>query len=189
MRIELGEIEAVLSAAPGVKEAAVVAKQVLDQSAPLRLVAYFLPKSPEASDTEKQIVSENMRASAQQHLPDYMMPSAIVCLEEIPLTFNGKLDRKALIELEGGEIQQAEYVAPRNETEEILCNLWEDLLQVDQVGIHDSFFSLGGDSLLSLRMINIAQRRGVTISPKQLMECQTVFELRESMEGSAVEEY
>jgi hypothetical protein len=146
-RIELGEIEARLTEHEGVAEAVVVARE--DRPGEKRLVAYY------RSTTEpEQIVSaEGLRTYLLARLPEYMVPAAYVRLESMPLTPNGKLDRKALPVPEGDAYAVQGYEAPQGETEILVATIWAELLQLERVGRHDNFFALGGHSLLAVRVI------------------------------------
>jgi acyl carrier protein len=144
-RIELGEIESVLAQRPDVREAIVSARE--DASGEKRLVAYVVPRAG-AGPT-----AAAMRQALQEALPEYMIPSAFVTLEALPMTPNGKVDRQALPEpgTNGGS-SDAPYVPPRGPIEEALAGLWGDLLGRDRVGVRDSFFDLGGHSLLAAQL-------------------------------------
>ena len=145
-RIEPGEIEAVLREIPGVKDVIVLARE--DIPGDKRLVAYLVCDEPKPS-------VQALREKLSAQLPDYMVPSAFVFLEAMPLTPNGKIDRRALPKPElDRSMAQAEYVAPRDETEEKLCAIVGDLLHLDKVGIHDNFFELGGHSLLATQFMS-----------------------------------
>ncbi|WP_420127105.1 non-ribosomal peptide synthase/polyketide synthase [Longimicrobium sp.] len=139
-RIELGEIEAVLRQAPGVTDCAVAARE--DETGDQRLVAYVVGDAEAAA----------LRAHVRRSLPEYMVPSAFVPLEALPLTPNGKLDRKALPAPDLAPAEVA-YVAPRTLVEEVLAGIWTEVLRRDRVGVHDSFFDLGGHSLLIMRLL------------------------------------
>jgi amino acid adenylation domain-containing protein len=175
LRIELGEIETTIASCTNVKEVVVVAKEIMGQSGSSLLLAYIVPVHQMDSSDEKREFSEAIFAVVRQKLPDYMVPNSFVYLEALPLSANGKLDRNALKVSDSYELGVVEYVAPRNTNEKILCGIWEELLQLDRVGIHDDFFSLGGDSLLSLRMISSAQIHGLIIRPKQIFEFKTIY--------------
>ncbi|HEX2081440.1 MAG TPA: amino acid adenylation domain-containing protein, partial [Longimicrobium sp.] len=138
-RIELGEIEAVLRRHPSVRDCAVVA---LADAAGGRLAAYVAGGADEAA----------LREHLRRTLPEYMVPSAFVALERFPLTPSGKLDRKAL---PAPDLASAEekYVAPRAPVEEVLAEIWAEVLRLERVGVHDSFFDLGGHSLLIMRLL------------------------------------
>jgi acyl carrier protein len=139
-RIELGEIENVLLAQDGVQQTAVVLREENEDK---RLVAYFV------GDAEIDI----LRLQLLQRLPEHMLPSAFVRLDSFPLTPNGKLNRQALPAPVYADAQ-AEFVAPRTPAEQLIAAIWQDVLQVEQVGVHDDFFLLGGHSLLATQVIS-----------------------------------
>ncbi|HVS00904.1 MAG TPA: amino acid adenylation domain-containing protein, partial [Thermoanaerobaculia bacterium] len=145
-RIELGEIESVLLQKPGVEAAVVLARE--DMPGDRRLVAYVVGEA------------EGLRAWVKERLPEYMVPAAFVALEALPLTPNGKVDRKAL-PAPGLDRSESGYVAPRTEEEEMLAAVWSQVLGLDRVGVEDNFFALGGDSILSLRVVAMAGERGL----------------------------
>ncbi|HEX8355027.1 MAG TPA: amino acid adenylation domain-containing protein, partial [Pyrinomonadaceae bacterium] len=139
-RIEPGEIEAALAAHPGVREAAVVAHG--EGPGDQRLVAYTSPAGGTAPEADA------LRRYLKGRLPDYMIPSAFVALDRLPLTPSGKVDRRRLPSPGGARPQlEQTYVAPRTALERMLCEMWRDVLRVDEVGVHDNFFALGGDSI------------------------------------------
>jgi amino acid adenylation domain-containing protein/non-ribosomal peptide synthase protein (TIGR01720 family) len=119
-----------------------------------------------------------LRSFLKENLPEYMIPSAFVMLDALPLTPNGKIDRPALPEPEGTrpELESA-YVAPRNETEQTITAIWEKVLRIDRIGVHDNFFDLGGDSILSLQIIARINQAGLQLTLRQIFEHQTVAEL------------
>ncbi|MEW1896264.1 amino acid adenylation domain-containing protein [Streptomyces albidoflavus] len=149
-RIELGEIEALVAGHPSVAQGAVVVRE--DQPGDHRLVAYVVPagQSPDGPDGFDQ---GELRRSLAEALPEYMVPAAFVALERMPLTTNGKLDRRALPAPEYGVA--AAYVAPATPTEDAVADIWAEVLGLewDQVSAEEDFFSLGGNSVLSLRVI------------------------------------
>jgi amino acid adenylation domain-containing protein len=148
-RIELGEIEAQLLAQPGVREAVVVAQE---SETGARLLAYIAAREGAAIDVGE------LRGQLGQSLPEYMVPSAIVRLEKLPLNGNGKVDRKALPQVEAqGE---REYEAPRGEVEEALAGIWAEVLGVERVGRGDNFFELGGHSLLAIQLLERMRAQG-----------------------------
>ena len=116
------------------------------------------------------------REGLSARLPEYMVPSVFVLLERVPLTGNGKVDKKALPLPEGGGSEAVEYIEPRNEVEQALCEIWQEVLNREQVGVHDNFFSLGGDSILSIQMVSLLKARGV-ISINDIFQHQTVEQL------------
>jgi amino acid adenylation domain-containing protein len=144
-RIELGEIETVLSQHEGVREAVVVARP--DERGNNRLVAYVVESAGRTATTGE------LRRYLKDILPEYMIPSAFVTLDALPLTPNGKVDRKRLPEADGArpELEEA-YVAPRSELERGIANVWQEVLKVEKVGVHDNFFNLGGHSLLIVQV-------------------------------------
>ncbi|EGJ29281.1 MULTISPECIES: non-ribosomal peptide synthetase [Moorena] len=145
-RIELGEIEAVLGQHPAVGETVVVTRK--DQSDQKRLVAYIV------SEQEEELTSSQLRQFLKQKLPDYMIPSGFVFLEKLPLTANGKVDLRALPELDtSNRPQEAGFVSPRNSLELQLSQIWCNLLNVHPVGVKDNFFDLGGHSLLAVDLM------------------------------------
>ncbi|WP_164019479.1 non-ribosomal peptide synthase/polyketide synthase, partial [Pyxidicoccus trucidator] len=172
LRIELGEIEAALELHPQVRQAVVVVRED-SSSGDKRLVAYVVPPSgTQAPD------SSALRDVLKQRLPEYMVPSAFVALEALPLNSSGKLDRKALPapDLSQSEPRNA-YVAPRDATEQHLCDIWAQVLGLKQVGIHDNFFELGGDSIISLQVVARARQAGLVLATRQLFQHQTVAQL------------
>ncbi|MBF6651245.1 non-ribosomal peptide synthetase, partial [Methylobacter sp. BlB1] len=142
-RIELGEIEARLADHPAVRETAVLARE--DGAGGKRLVAYYTGADDLAVD--------DLRAYLAEALPEYMVPAAFVQLAALPLTANGKLDRKALPAPDGDAYAARGYEAPQGETEQTLADIWQDLLGIEQVGRHDNFFELGGHSLLVVKLV------------------------------------
>ena len=167
-RIELGEIEAVLNQHPAVREAVVIARE--DKPDNKRLVAYIVSVSPTLLNCSI------LRSFLKEKLPEYMIPGAFVMLDALPLTLNGKVDRRALPTPEKAE--QAEgFVTPRTPVEAILAKIWVEVLGVKQVGIHDNFFQLGGDSILNIQIVARANQAGLKLTPKQLFQHQTIAEL------------
>jgi acyl carrier protein len=146
-RIELGEIEAVLSQHPAVRQAVVMARE--DTPGEKRLVAYVeLQKDQSTTATE-------LKDHVTKQVPTYMVPSAFLLLETLPLTPNGKVDRRALPAPEPGRsVVEENYVAPRQPVEQQLVQIWEELLEVQPIGIKDDFFALGGDSLMAVRLFD-----------------------------------
>ncbi len=151
-RIELGEIESILAMHELVREAVVVVRD--DPGAGRQLVGYVvLMAAAETSDASTALMGDSFREYLRGKLPDYMVPSIIVKLDQMPLTPNGKLDRRSLPRPQGVMRRQGvEYVAARNELENKIVGVWQRVLQLEQVGIHDNFFDLGGHSLLLVRL-------------------------------------
>ncbi|OWK25837.1 hypothetical protein AJ87_00575 [Rhizobium yanglingense] len=151
-RIEPGEIAARLLEHELVGDAAVVARE--DRTGDKRLVAYVVAKTTDGSDeADGAGLAASLRAHLGGLLPDYMVPSAFVRLDALPLTVNGKLDRKALPAPEDDAYARRAYEAPRGEVETLLAAIWEELLGVERIGRHDNFFELGGHSLLAVRLL------------------------------------
>ncbi|WP_163996532.1 non-ribosomal peptide synthase/polyketide synthase [Pyxidicoccus caerfyrddinensis] len=176
-RIELGEIETALLAYPGVRETMVLARE--DEPGHKRLVAYVVP-SPVAEGAEPVSLDVTaLRGHLQQRLPDYMVPAAFVVLEAMPLTHNGKIDRKALPAPDASNNAQvgSNFVAPRDEVEQKLADIWAAVLRLPRVGIHDNFFSLGGDSILSLLVVSRSRQAGFPLTARHLFQHQTVAQL------------
>ncbi|MEB3899147.1 amino acid adenylation domain-containing protein [Pseudomonas putida] len=140
-RIELGEIEARLRSLPGVRDALVLAR---DSQAGKRLVGYVVAATP-------QVRGEALRDALQQQLPDYMVPAQVVLLDAWPLNPAGKIDRLALPD---ADFRAKAHVAPRNALERLLTQIWQEVLEVERVGITDNFFELGGDSLRTLKVLS-----------------------------------
>ncbi|HEU4557555.1 MAG TPA: amino acid adenylation domain-containing protein, partial [Longimicrobium sp.] len=164
-RIELGEIEAVLRQAPGVRDCAVVVRD--DETGDRRLVAYVVGAAE----------AEALRDRLRQSLPEYMVPAAFVALEALPLTANGKLDRKALPAPEGDAYARRSYEAPLGETEAALAEIWAEVLGLERVGRWDHFFELGGHSLLAIRLIERMRRVGLYMDVRALFTTPVLAEL------------
>ncbi|MFB2837167.1 amino acid adenylation domain-containing protein, partial [Floridanema evergladense] len=168
-RIELGEIEAILGQHPQVQGAVAIVRE--DTPGDKRLVAYIVAPAQAIPATNE------LRQYLKAKLPEYMVPSAFVILEALPLTPNGKIDRRALPKPESRTGIEVNLVAPRTPTEETLATIWQQVLGVEQIGIHDNFFQLGGDSILSIQIITRARQAGLELSVKQLFTNQTIAEL------------
>jgi aspartate racemase len=177
-RVELSEIEAVLHEVPGVKEAAVMLQE---QDGAQTLTAYIT-----LSVKGQQNIPPMLRTTLADRLPFYMIPSAILVLDEMPLTPSLKINRLAL-PFPGGNAGQDEYVAPRNEIEERLASLWEEVLEVERVGVRDNFFSLGGHSLLAVRLFSrIEEEFGQSLPLLLLFKEGTVEVLAKVLAGEQV---
>ncbi|PSL90936.1 non-ribosomal peptide synthetase [Pseudomonas sp. R9.37] len=157
-RIEPGEIETCLAAFPGVKDAVVLARE--DEPGDKRLVAYYTAQAP--------LDIQALRAHLQGRLPDYMVPSAYVWLALLPLTANGKLDRKGLPVPDQSALLSRGYEAPEGEVETLLAQIWQDVLKLERVGRHDHFFELGGHSLLAVSLIERMRQVGLSADVRVL---------------------
>ncbi|WP_269744533.1 condensation domain-containing protein, partial [Stigmatella aurantiaca] len=176
--IELGEIEAVLSKHQGVREGVVVVREEVEGNK--RLVAYVV-----AQEGEEGLEGERLKGFLAERLPEYMVPSAYVVMEALPLTRNGKVDHKALPAPGKSEGEAEQHVAPRNQTEELVAGIWAELLGVDQVGIHDNFFDLGGHSLMSVKLLSrIRAIFDVELAVLDIFEQPTVARLVEKIAAS-----
>ncbi|MBY3425518.1 amino acid adenylation domain-containing protein, partial [Rhizobium laguerreae] len=163
-RIEPGEIEVILASHPAVGRAAVIARE--DRPGQKLLIGYVVPAAGQVADPAQ------VRRYAGDHLPEYMVPAAIVVLDDLPLTPSGKLDRRAL---PAPDFTPVQVVAPRTPQEELLCNLFCDVLSLERVGIDDNFFDLGGHSLLATRLIGrMRSALGVEVAIRMLFEVPTV---------------
>jgi amino acid adenylation domain-containing protein len=171
-RIELGEIEAVLGKHPGVKQAVVLARP--DERGEKRLLAYIVAR-------DGNLTSEALRAYLKEQLPDYMVPAALMLLAKLPLNANGKIDRQALPDPE--QAQTKAYVAPRNPTEELVANIWAEVLRRDRVSIEDNFFDLGGHSLMATQVVSrIREKFHVELAMRILFEQPTICGLAQAVE-------
>ncbi|HYP26944.1 MAG TPA: amino acid adenylation domain-containing protein [Blastocatellia bacterium] len=170
-RIELGEIEAMLNMHAQVRECAVTAET--DKPGNGRLVAYLVASGEVSPKVEE------FRAFLRQKLPDYMVPSAFVVLDAMPLTPGGKIDRRALTRMAGARPDlEAAFVAPRNSMEKSIALIWEQVLGLEQVGVHDNFFDLGGHSLLLGQVFSKLQKIvDRNISMVELLEHPTISSL------------
>jgi len=164
-RIELGEIETRLLEHEAVREAVVLA---LDTPGGKQLAAYLV-----SAASDHGALREALKSHLKAQLPDYMVPAHLMVLDSMPLTANGKLDRRALPQPDPEANRQA-YVAPSNALELSLAAIWCAVLNVRQVGMHDNFFELGGDSILSIQVVSRARQAGIHFSPRDLFQHQTV---------------
>ncbi|MEJ7558100.1 MAG: non-ribosomal peptide synthase/polyketide synthase [Pedobacter sp.] len=177
-RIELGEIESVLQEHPSVSQAVVLARK--DAQGNNRLVGYTVPA--EGSTFDKVEIQTYLSS----RLPDYMIPQLWVELRELPLTSSGKADRKALPDPDVSDQLKDQYVAPVTESQIALARIWQQLLNVDQIGIHDNFFELGGDSILTIQVISRMRSAGYELQPKDIFTRQTISRLSKLLSiGSA----
>ncbi|MDR6605730.1 non-ribosomal peptide synthetase [Pseudomonas synxantha] len=169
-RIELGEIETRLLEHASIREAVVLA---LDAPSGKQLVGYLVTDIAEQDEAQQTALRESLKACLKAQLPDYMVPTHLILLASMPLTANGKLDRRAL-PAPDPELNRQHYVAPGNELEITLAQIWCEVLNVGQVGLNDNFFELGGDSILSIQVVSRARQQGIHFSPRELFQHQTV---------------
>ncbi|MEN5078952.1 amino acid adenylation domain-containing protein [Serratia marcescens] len=179
-RIEPGEIEVQLAASPWVREAVV---QVCSTEHHPRLVAWIVP----TADVDRSALQGQLRVYLSERLPEYMVPSAYVWLDALPLTANGKLDRRALPEPERAAVGIREYAAPQGETETTLARVWCELLEIGQIGRHDNFFELGGHSLLAVRLSSQLRQQGITLPVQAIFNHPILTELAERIDRRTAE--
>ncbi|WP_122801747.1 non-ribosomal peptide synthetase, partial [Pseudomonas viridiflava] len=178
-RIELGEIVSCLHQLPGIGETVVLARE--DEPGNVRLVAYYT-----SHEEDTLLAPEQMRAHLQASLPDYMVPTAFIELKTLPLTANGKLDRRALPKPERSALFGMNYEAPEGEFEVALAEIWAEVLQVERVGRHDHFFDLGGHSLLAMRMVSqVRQQLGVELPLGELFALGELAAVAAALSGVA----
>ncbi|MEU9782988.1 amino acid adenylation domain-containing protein [Streptomyces phaeochromogenes] len=170
-RIELGEIEVALAGQAGVREAVVLARETV--SGDRSLVGYVVPEPDVAADVAA------LRAGLGQVLPEYMVPSAVVVLDALPLTANGKLDKRALPAPDEDAFARAVFVAPRTPLEERIAAAWREVLEVERVGVLDSFFDLGGDSIRAVSLVGALRAQGVDVAVRDVFAQRTVAALAE----------
>ena len=175
-RVELGEIEAVLREHAVVRECSVIVRE--DRPGDKRLVAYIV------AEPDVPVEARTLREFLEQHLPPYMIPNFFVTLNELPLTINGKVNRRALPAPDGVRPSvRSAYAAPRTSVEKDLASIWIDTLGIDRVGLHDNFFELGGHSLLAAQvMARIPERFGVTLPLSRIFETPSLEALAELIE-------
>lgn len=178
-RIELGEIEARLAELHSVQTCVVMARE--DTPGDQRLVAYIVAEDNSAQDVG--FIQKELKEHLQDSLPEYMVPSAYVLLDVLPLTSNGKVDRKALPAPEGEAYVQNEFVAPQSDLEILLCGIWRKLLKIESISIHDNFFELGGHSLLMLQLFKLIKDQiPMSITLGDLFQHSTIYTLAQKLE-------
>jgi acyl carrier protein len=180
-RIELGEIEATLAVHPTVREVVVVARE--DTPGDKRLVGYVVMQ-------ERSTPTHELRAYLREKLPDYMVPAVFVPLEAIPLSANGKVDRRALPRPDFSRPDaERVFVAPRGPVEEEVAEMWRDLLRIDRISVFDNFFELGGHSLLLIQIASRIQRVfHVELTLRILFNVPTIAEMATTISESQVAE-
>ena len=179
-RIELGEIETVLTQHPGVQGSVVMPQTRAGHDT--RLAAYVV------TDPHEEPTVSELRRHVRKSLPEYMVPAAFHVVDSFPLTPNGKVDRRTLAASEGlTDESSTAFAPPRTDMEQLVARVWEDVLGVNRVGLHDNFFDLGGHSLLSMKVIiRLEQETGRTINPREIF-LQTLQQLAASLTATAAE--
>ncbi|MFP7658512.1 non-ribosomal peptide synthetase, partial [Chryseobacterium proteolyticum] len=159
-RIELGEIETILlQSSKALKQAVVVTKGTEEDKV---LVAYYV--------SDDNIDKKELQSNLSKLLPDYMLPAYYVQLDAIPLTSIGKIDRKALPEVEEDDLIKENYIAPRTPEEELLVSVWSDVLKRDKISVKDNFYNLGGDSIKSIQVVSRIKQKGYTLKVAQILK-------------------
>jgi len=179
-RVELGEVEHALAQHPAVASVVVLARPVGDAAgADAELVAFAVPRAAGYATAHVEAATpDRLTAWAAQQLPEYMVPSVITIVESVPLTANGKIDRKALLSQTSDAPAAEAMVAPRTPTETALAGIWVDVLKKEQVGVTQNFIALGGHSLLAIRVLGrISKQFGVRLPLRTLFDAPTIEEL------------
>jgi acyl-coenzyme A synthetase/AMP-(fatty) acid ligase len=177
-RIELGEIEAKLAAHSAVREAVVVARE--DQAGDKRLVAYIVPALNAATQ------AEGLRTHLATVLPEHMVPTAYVLLDRLPLSPNGKLDRKALPAPDLTAFATSAFEPPQGEVETLVASIWQRLLGLDRVGRHDNFFNLGGNSLLAITLVESLRHQGHHSDVRALFSTSNLAQFASALEETEI---
>jgi amino acid adenylation domain-containing protein/non-ribosomal peptide synthase protein (TIGR01720 family) len=168
-RIELAEIEYALLQLEGIRQACVLCKERdTEAGAAKYLVAYYVPENSNENPGHAHIMEQ-----LANRLPEYMLPAAILALDAFPLTINGKTDKQALPDPEWGVITSA-YAAPVTETEKTICHIWQQVLGLEQIGVNDHFYTIGGDSILSIQVTSRLRQAGLNCQVKDIVHCKTV---------------
>jgi aryl carrier-like protein len=170
-RVETGEIESTLLRHPEVTEAVVTAHEIAPGES--RLVAYVITKA------SPPVTADEMKLHLEPYLPEHMIPTAFIRMAEFPLTVTGKIDRRALPVPDFAALaHRREHVAPRTSTEQLIASLWQELLHLDKVGVHDDFFDLGGHSLRAMQLASRMQQAfGVTVALRDVFAAPTIAKL------------
>ncbi|AKJ96694.1 peptide synthetase [Pseudomonas chlororaphis] len=166
-RLELGEVEAQIKRLSPLIEQALVRAVELDGT--LRLVAWLV--------ASQSLSATKLRNDLSARVPDYMVPAHFITLDELPLTRNGKVDVQRLPTPQKPAEDSANHVAPRNDVEALLAEIWQDVLKLERVSVHDNFFALGGDSIINLQIIARANQQGLKLTPRQLFENRTIADI------------
>jgi len=170
-RVELGEVEAALRAVPGVRDAAA-------KAAGGRLIGYLVGEAGR----------EQVRTELAKTVPEHLVPSALLVLDELPLTANGKVDRKALPDPDRSQLAEEPAVAPRTAAERRIAEVWSSVLSVSGIGVHDDFFAVGGDSIRTLTLVAALRSAGFTASVRDVFETRTVEALAARLAAAPADE-
>ena len=171
-RVEVGEVESALTQHPNVKQTLILARK--DKKGIQHLIAYIVPHTHPAPSVNE------LSQFCLRKLPHYMVPSAFILLDTFPLSANGKIDRKQLPEPNERDLtKDQDYIAPRNELEQTLANIWSEVLGLEKVGIRDNFFQIGGHSLLAVDVINKTQQNNLNLELRHLFDRPTIEHLAE----------
>ncbi|MGB3468648.1 MAG: amino acid adenylation domain-containing protein, partial [Cyclobacteriaceae bacterium] len=177
-RIELAEIDHALSAIAGIDQACTIARErKAGDPSTRQLIAYYITQ-------EEGITAESIKEEMQAHIPGYMIPSVFISLEEFPLTTNGKLDKKALPDPEVNQ-EEVAYLAPESELEMLIADIWKDVLGIERISINENFFSIGGDSILSIQISSKIRQAGYPCQVKDIFENKTVAGLAEYLKRNS----
>ncbi|WP_370476576.1 non-ribosomal peptide synthetase [Tamlana flava] len=174
-RIELGEISSIVSSIPGISNGVTVTYE--EQNGTLKLVVYYV------TGENQSLTEEEIKQYLKAKLPPYMIPSYFIEIDILPLTPSGKIDRKALPR-PGYTIDLSRYASPVNEEEKILARIWQNVLEIDEIGIHDNFFDLGGASIQTIQVVTKANMFGYRINVENLFEYQTIAELSKFIQST-----
>jgi amino acid adenylation domain-containing protein len=178
-RIELGEIENVLRAAPSVKQSLVIAEH--NQESGMQLIAYVV--------TDKPLNKELIQKYLYSRLPEYMVPQLFVQLDAIPLTANGKVDRKALVIPDASSLLTSHFVAAKHATEKILAEHWKSVLNIKRVGVNDNFFELGGNSLLAQKLVSSLKSQKIQLPVTKLYSFPTISGIAAFLDGRTEQQF
>ncbi|MCP5063934.1 MAG: amino acid adenylation domain-containing protein [Ignavibacteriae bacterium] len=165
-RIELGEIENLLLKLEFISEVAIIIQE--DEQNIKRIAAFYVEVE------QSNIMHEQLRKYLGENLPEYMIPAFFEKLEEMPLTYNGKINKEVLAKIKTTRTKNNDYLAPESSREKTLIKIWQQILRVEKIGITDNFFELGGDSILGIQVIAKANQAGIKISPKNLFQFPTI---------------
>jgi len=175
-RVELGEVENFVRNRPAFKEAHLQVHQHAETNKS-SLIAFVVSETPDLSEEDKADLERITRSEAESALPLYMRPSHYCFVDKLPLNLSDKVDEKALISIfeeQRKEDRVGEFTAPTTEVEIALANIWKDLIEVEQIGIHDNFFEIGGDSIISIQVISRAKRAGMQLAARDVFQHQTI---------------